>query len=167
MTKGEILFNLKSDHKRLQGVVGRLTSGQRCQPIFGKWTLKEVLAHIAAWQEVFPEDIERILNNETPSWHGFYGIEKAEDKFNAKTIKESKGNSLGEILENWERAYSGLIKAVNALSEGDFKYQSAGNRWVDGTPMTVESLFTYKYEGAGHEGGHAKQIAEKFGLQLS
>lgn len=33
-------------------------------------------------------------------------------------------------------------------------------KWSDGTLLTLPSLFEYEYEGAGHEGGHAKQIGK-------
>lgn len=50
---------------------------------------------------------------------------------------------------------------MGQLTEDEWMHKSGNQTWKDGTPITVWSLFTYEYEGEGHEGGHAKQN-EKF-----
>lgn len=162
MTKREILLNLETDHQKLVDVVKGLSDEQMANaPVFGDWTVKDIIAHIAFWRDHLVRDIDDVLAGKVP-WYGGPGFtEEVGAKFNAKIVKESRSKSLRQILEEWRISHQQTLGRVAKLSENELNRET-GNQWPDGTPMTVASLFTYEYEGAGHEGGHAKQIEDCF-----
>lgn len=65
------------------------------------------------------------------------------------------------MTKEWEEAYREKLAKVESIPEEDF-FRAIDVRWADGMPITLWSLFTYEYKGAGHEGGHAMQIGERF-----
>lgn len=168
MTKEEIISTIRSDHQAMIHVVDKLTKQQKSQLILGDWTIREVIVHLTAWLTVMPEDIKKLLTDSVPKWFRNEMEEmKMDESFNYLAIKQAQGKSFDQIILEWDSAYRKLISAISRLKGSQISYQSKGNFWKDGAPMTVESLFTYKYEGAGHEKGHAKQIAEHFKIDLS
>jgi len=58
-------------------------------------------------------------------------------------------------------SFDELIRKIESLSSNDWEYQTAF-KWGGKMPVSVSSLFDYRYKGEGHEGGHAKQIKEYF-----
>lgn len=55
---------------------------------------------------------------------------------------------------------------LDAIDETEWEYQLP-HAWSDGTTVSVASLLDYEYEGANHEGGHAKQMKEHFSNKMN
>lgn len=86
MTKNEILSSLKSDHVRLRGLVGSLTSEQKREVIFGGWTVKEILAHVAAWNKEEMKAMDDVRSGNIP-WYGKADFtDEVGDKFNVRVV---------------------------------------------------------------------------------
>lgn len=162
MKKEEIIEILKADHQGLAKVLDLLSSQQLEEvKILGDWNVKDVLAHLVEWNCECLAEIDRVLGDKA-TWQKFYESEEGEDEFNRKAIEKWKGKSLKEVLEEWEKSFQAWIKRIEELNEKEWKYQSKGDVWSNGEPVTVQSLFDYEYEGASHESGHAKQIKDFF-----
>lgn len=81
------------------------------------------------------------------------------DKFNRTEVQKRKAWLWKEIYDEWEESFLKLVSKIKKLSRKDWG-KATKFRWSDGTLLTLISLFEYEYEGAGHEGGHAKQIGK-------
>ena len=103
--------------------------------------------------------IDDLLNDEKPWFINEEELTEAE--FNEKETMKRKNWSSDRILEEWQLSYEELIQRIVRLSNSEWEYQ-APFEWTKDIPVTVNSLFEYRYKGEGHEGGHAKQIEEFF-----
>lgn len=160
MTKGETIKFLKQDHQKLLDVVSNLTVEQlTSKKIIENWTVKDILAHISAWNKAEIKAIDLLLRNEKPFYIG--GLD---NRFNEKAVRERKHYSFDRVYLEFENSFKNLIEKITSLTEEEWKYQTS-YVWDDEKPLTVDSLFYYTYEGAGHEGGHAKQIREKLKMK--
>lgn len=160
MNKQKTIQFLKNNHKKLEKVINGLKKSQMVEKIIlEKWTTKDILAHISAWNLELTKATDDLLNDEKP-W--FINEEElTEGEFNEIETKKRKSLSLDQVLEEWQTSFVELIRRVKNLSTSEWEYQTPFE-WAKDIPVTVNSLFEYIYRGEGHEGGHAKQIGEYF-----
>lgn len=160
MTQKEVIKLREKGHEKLKKAISGLTKKEMAQAkILGSWTARDIVAHLAAWNWRFMEEIDAILNNDA-AWVGL--SDKEQDEFNEKEIEKRKRKSLKEILEEWDKSSQFVIKKIQQLTLKEWNHQSKKDVWEDGSPLTVKSLFSYQYKGEGHEGGHANQIIAFF-----
>ncbi len=155
MSKEEIIESLKKGHKRLERVVGFLKDHDMMgKKLLGKWSIKEILSHLSAWNWKQVNAINEIIGGNKPEWWGLN-----DDEFNHKAIEERKDMNLEDVLAEWKESFKELIKKAEWLSEEDWFYEAPQER-DDKLPVSVHSMLSYRYRGEDHEGGHAKQIEE-------
>ncbi|TAJ16388.1 MAG: DinB family protein [Dehalococcoidia bacterium] len=132
--------------------VDALTAGQRREVWFGTWSLHEILAHIAAWQDGFAIGLEQMLAGERPSIPGFdTNAEDGEatDRFNAVAAS-------GASDKSWET----LLGALRAARE---RHEAAVRR-IPGTLAAdrfIEGRTARRLANAGeHDREHIDAILE-------
>ncbi len=156
----ETIKRFKDEHARLKKLVSELSTEQVLKPnTLGAWSIKDIVAHLAAWNWEVIAEVDRVLQNKA-TWLVRYEEKKGEDEFNEKEVEKRRHMSWQEVIKDWDDSFWKQIERMKTLSEDEWKHQSGNQLWSDGTPVTVYSLFAYKYEGAGHEGGHAKQLEQ-------
>ncbi len=164
MEKQEVIQLFKAGHQRMVEVVQKLSGEQMMgEKIFTDWTVKDILAHLGAWSWEAQKEIDRVLQDQ-PTWHKRFAKGKGEDAFNKEEVAKRRGKSLGDVIREWEESFELEMGRLSKLSEEEWTHQSKGDKWEDGTPVTVSSLYKYEYEGENHEAAHAKQIEKHFGL---
>lgn len=157
MRKLDAIDLLTSEHWEFNKYINSLSSKQMTEElVYGSWTVKDIIAHITAWDVIGVVEIKGVLKDEFPE-----NVGPREDSFNKREVEKRKMRSLEEVLKEREEAFGVMIKVIKKLSEEEWQYDS-GYKWEDGTSVTVTSLFNYRYESAGHEGGHLKQIKKYF-----
>ena len=158
MSKEQVIEFLKKDHAKLELVLEALTDEMMIiHRITGTWRIKDILAHISAWNKKLTEAIDLLIKDEKPWFMESF----SEEEFNKIQIVKRKSMSLKEIRDEWEQSFNDMIKKIERLSDSEWEYKTP-HKYRDGTEVTVESLFGYRYRGHGHEGGHANQIEEYF-----
>jgi len=162
MKKKNVIDLLIKDHKKMEAVLELLTKEDMLKiRVLGVWNIKDVLAHLSAWNLELAKSIDIILRDEE-LWFRNTG----DEEFNKIQVTKRKSYSLEEIMEEWQNSFKILIDRIEKLSEEEWEFQSKfywGSEAIHGKyPVTIESLFDYKYKGETHEGGHAKQIEEYF-----
>jgi hypothetical protein len=154
MAKDNIIAFLEEDHKKLEKAIAGLIVDQMTEyPIVGRWTVKDIIAHIAAWNLELTGGINAILSDQKPR---FFDI--GEDEFNRREIERRNLWTIKQVLDEWQRSFHGLIGRIRKISDAEWEYEAPSLVWPDGSQVSVEDLFGYRYKGEGHEGGHAKQI---------
>ncbi|MFX1282928.1 MAG: DinB family protein [Promethearchaeota archaeon] len=160
MNKLQTIQFLKNNHQKLEKVINRLEENQMVEDIISiKWTVKDILAHISAWNLELIKAIDDLLNNQEPWFTNEEELTEAE--FNELETEKRKAWSLNQVLEEWQSSFDELISKIESLSSTEWDYQTAF-KWGGEMPVSVNSLFEYTYKGEGHEGGHAKQIKDHY-----
>ncbi len=134
-TKSEILELIQSEKRLLNAVVGKLTEAQRLTPgLEGERTVKDVLAHIAAWELLMVEWLKETYAGLTPqrpapgmTWDDL-------DLLNERIYLENKDRSLAEILAMSEAASTQADQAVHAMTETDL-FDGSRFAWRNGDPL--------------------------------
>ena len=162
MKKEDVVKTLIEDHKKMQKITELLTKEEKLKfRVLGVWSVKDVIAHLSAWNLELTKSVDIILRNEE-----LWFLNTGDEEFNKIQITKRKSYSLDEVMDEWQNSFKTLIDRINNLSESEWNFQSNffwGGKAIHGKyPVTVKSLFEYKYKGESHEGGHAKQIEEYF-----
>lgn len=160
MKKQQAIQFLKENHRKLENIINRLKENQITKDIISdKWTSKDIIAHISAWNSELKKAIDNLLNYEKPWFINEEELTEAE--FNEKETQKRKNWTVEQILREWQSSFEELIQRIEDLSNSEWEYQTQFE-WTKDMPVTVNSLFEYTYKGEGHEGGHAKQIEEYY-----
>ena len=161
MKKQSFIRFYTENHEELYKSINKLNKAQMEEIItLGNWTVKDILAHISAWNFELNNAINQILKNEKPWFVDEEELNEAE--FNQRETQKRKRWSVQSILNEWENSFEELIERIKDLSNTELEYQ-ADFFWKDTSiPVSIKTLLDYTYEGEGHEGGHAKQINEYF-----
>jgi hypothetical protein len=100
-----------------------LSDEQMTAPVVGDWSVKDLLAHLACWEEVQLPDLGRLARGDAPALVAF--DIKQVDEWNAKLMSLRRHFSLEQARRELELCRQQLVDAVgrlpdSALAEGQF-----------------------------------------------
>jgi hypothetical protein len=113
----------------------------------GAWSIKDVLAHIAAWEAEGAERMRLVTRGRADRVHFFDDMAEA-DRYNARAVAAARGVSLPVMLGRLARARAALVTALRALPAEALRDPSHRYPVVTWLP---EFAWT-------HEEGHAAEI---------
>jgi uncharacterized protein (TIGR03083 family) len=155
LRRAVLIARFRADMARLLAAVSRIPEERRGQVSCNGWTVKEILAHIAAWDREVARGLDELLAGRRPTF-----VSYREDEFNAQTAQASRGRSLADVRAEVQDAHEQLISRVEGLTDEQWQ-QPSPYQWSDQAPMTIASLFGYTYKGQTHYAGHAAEIEER------
>jgi len=148
---------LKEEHERLNSVINSLNVEELVQyHIVKAWNIKDILAHLAAWNKELTKSIGIVLDK-----NDVWLRTMNEEEFNKIQVVLRKSRSVEEIIDEWKNSFTKLIEKIESLSDDQWNFDS-GFKWKDGSSISVKSLFGYRKRDLGHEGWHAFQIEDYF-----
>jgi hypothetical protein len=114
--------------------------------VIGDWSIKNVLAHIAAWEawvvEVLPE---RMTTGTTPQ--GFRQRAEDEDRFNAEEVAEREELTPDEQLMELERTRAELLAYLHGLDAAALERKQPWDTWEGTLPeYLLEALRDHEAE---------------------
>jgi hypothetical protein len=119
-TKAELLERIHSSYAALEQTIGRLKQEQMTTPIDGSWSAKDLLAHIAAWQQVMLQfhvgrkPFEQVTGlKDVP-----YGPTPV-DQINEAFYTRDQDLPLAEVLQTFRAGHQQLLATLDSLSEAD------------------------------------------------
>jgi len=127
--KTELLERARREYAALERTIGQLSEMQMTTPLDGSWSAKDILAHIAAWQQIllgfhiggrpFHEAARGIAANYETD-----GI----DTINEALYQRDKNRPLSEVLDAFRRSHQETMTTIEGLSEADLfrAYTPAG-----------------------------------------
>lgn len=164
MKKQNIIEVFKVGYEEFMGLVKRLSDEQiESVPVVGEWTTKEIIAHLAAWNWEQAREIARVLKCK-PTWNNPKYDTYNDDKFNKIQVEKRKGKSAKELLNELEKSFDHLIARIESLDSKEWNHRCKNQYWDDGKEMTIQSLFTYEFEGSSDTSRHAEEVKKRFNL---
>ncbi len=153
MTKNELLQKIESEWANLQAALDGLTEEQLHQSgVVGAWTIKDVLAHITAWQTRLIATLFKAERGSTPET---VEAGKTVDQMNEKFYREMKDRSFDQVWDDLDSSYQQLLSRLEGWKEKDL-FDPKRFKWMQGKPL-VEYIAGDSYE---HYAEHAAQIKE-------
>ncbi len=127
--------------KSMQDVVERIDPQQIIYP---GWSIKEVIGHITAWEIVIEKALAVYQKDDPP----YFLLEQDFDIFNQEAVDFRSAWSLEQVLAEWKKIRSGLLKTIRLLKEEDLQVEIV-LPW--GSERTVAELIEIAGE---HESEH-------------
>jgi uncharacterized protein (TIGR03083 family) len=89
------------------------------------WSVKDVLAHVTAWEEEALKHLPLVIGGGTPPR---YAAQGGIDAFNARAVEASRGRSLAEVLRRRDLTHARLVDYVRSQPEGTFGSRTRARR---------------------------------------
>ena len=116
MNKPELLASIRRDHRKLEELISPLSESQMTAPALDAgWSIKDVLAHISAWEGRCAGWLEAVARGETPERPEVNDVDGA----NARDYAAAQHQPLSNVLATSRDAHAAMIRSVEALSEAD------------------------------------------------
>ena len=159
MDQEETIQFFRNDHQKLKDVISKLTESRiATDKVQGSWTVRDILAHISAWNWEIIMQAEGVLSGIRP-WHN----SKTEAEFNREAVKTRESWPVEKVISEGDESFDALISKIESFSEEDWNFE-LDEEWPEGGKVSIPSIFGYRYHDEGHEGGHATIIRNYFDL---
>jgi len=112
--------------------------------IYPGWTIKEMIAHITAWEIVIHKALQAYMAGDPP----YFLREQDFDIFNEEAVDFRTSWSMAQVLQEWKDVREDLKKTIHKLKETDLPVEMV-LPW--GSERTVAELIEIIGE---HEGEH-------------
>ena len=127
MTREQVLKKLDDAWFALKESYAGLADSQLLEPgVTGKWSVRDVLAHITTWEEEALKYLPLILEGGTPPRYStkYGGI----DAFNALMTKQKAGLAPSDVLKQLDEIHSRLLDYVRAIPQEQFTRETRFRR---------------------------------------
>jgi hypothetical protein len=127
MTREKVLKRLNEAWLALKESYAGLPDPQLLEPgVTGRWSVKDILAHITTWEEEALKHLPLILEGGRPPRYStkYGGI----DAFNALMTKQKAGHALSGVLKELDEVHGRLLDYVRGVPEEQFTRETRFRR---------------------------------------
>lgn len=123
MNKAQFLQQLQAEQTAWEAFLATIPAAQREQADFyGKWHVKDVVGHVAAWERYMTGRLRAHLRNEAATPHELWGecippADLADDALNDWMAAQLSNRSFDAVLGMQREVRAQCIGAVQAMSE--------------------------------------------------
>ena len=114
--KEELISGLLEARRKVLNAARQLTEAQQDAVFLGEWSVKDMLAHLAGWDDTNIQAVQEILAGQKPSFWQHY--DRDWQTFNAQLVATYKRDDFAELLEVVEASQRRLIAFLQALPAG-------------------------------------------------
>jgi hypothetical protein len=158
MTRAEILAQINQAHANLVAAFAGIPDDvMTTQPVVDWWTLKDVLGHVAMWQQVAIKFINEFQRGGVPTPLGF-ADDAALDAYNKRGAALRRDWSLARARAEFDASFRDLVAAIEPLSDANLNQQLSAP-WSEGRNLAY-LIAVNSYE---HAPEHTEQIVKWHG----
>jgi len=137
-----LIKDLGGEYESLYGILMILSDADKMRPMLDTWSVKDILAHVAAWLREGAGALERLARGERAALES---LDDDVDARNARFVEQRRDASVSEVQTELHLAKEAFVRAVRALPRERFAEGKAARRIV--------------YEGGiDHFNEHGRQI---------
>jgi hypothetical protein len=119
-SKLEMIQKLQAERKRLEQNFSHLSHEQLLIPnVVGKWSIKDVLAHLAHWESKMPVWMEAARKGEDVSTPDEGLTWKQLNIFNERVYQAHRDQTLAEVLQYFHNTHHEFMAMVEAMPEDE------------------------------------------------
>jgi hypothetical protein len=143
--KEKLLAELDASRKRLNALIERIDLGWQ---IYGRWKLKEIVDHIAGWDDAVIASLASHGQGDVPRVTAPYGI----DRYNAETVVTRETLPYDRSIREFHRTREILRQIIMDLPDEKFAQPLVLPWGLTGTVSDVVEVFVH------HEHEHAEDL---------
>ena len=119
-SKLQLLNDIRTERRRLEKSLSMLSNDEMTQPgIVGDWSVKDILAHLVAWEEFLLDWYQAGIQNRIPSKAPVGMSRKAMDALNRDIYEMNCRRSLDDVLTTFRLSFQNVLFAIEAIPEED------------------------------------------------
>lgn len=116
--RSNVIERLGEARKDLLNTLGGLPAEKMTAPVMGDWSVKDILAHVACWEEQLLPDLRRVREGMTPALASFREAEV--DRWNELLIGLRRSFPLEQVLSELGFYRQTLLEALDSLPDSAF-----------------------------------------------
>lgn len=149
--KSDAIAGLEAARKETLGAIDGIPEEKISAVAFGSWSVKDVLCHLASWEQFALPDLQRVSRGHVPQMATFR-LEDV-DEWNAHLMRSRSLFPLPQVMSELEESRRQVIDALNALPDGLFASGQLASMLVNGLA-----------EGEGHHADDIRQWRKREGI---
>jgi hypothetical protein len=174
--KSHILAALSEELEAWEALLAELNEEQITAPMSpSHWSIKDVVAHVMAWQQRSIARVAAALSGEEPQFPGWPTAEpdseETTEQTNAWIYQTYRHQPWPRIHRSWRAGFQRFLQLSAQVSERDLLDSGRYSSWLDGHPLAFILIASYDHHQEhlektqawlrehGHEHGHAHRPA--------
>lgn len=150
---GQMLTKLKEEFKRWENVLGSLSEAQATTSrLSNGWSVKDLTAHLMAWQQVSVARLEAARLNqepELPEWLARADPDEEDvDPINARIDETYREKSWPWVHQQWRDGFVRVLTLAEAIPEDDFSNKEYP--WLKGHSLLDVLQGSYEHHHEDH-----------------
>jgi hypothetical protein len=146
MRRDEVLAELKSENEDWERLLADIGEDRMEEPgVAGAWSIKDIVAHLAAWRRRTVGRIEAVANGQPEPAHEWPAGLADDDEINAWFHARDRGKSVREVLDESRGVFQQLVSAIEKLPDEALD-DPARFPWMQGAPITGATLFGHFHD---------------------
>jgi hypothetical protein len=147
-TKTRLLKRLNNERARWETLLAEFDEDQLVAPILpDEHSIKDVIAHLLAWQRRTVAHLEAALEGETPrppDWPAELDSDEDVDQINGWIYQTYRPHSLDDVLQEWQQVFQQVLDLGEALSERALS-EPGRYPWLEGAPLSEVLVSSYEH----------------------
>jgi hypothetical protein len=128
--KAQLLKDIVTERRRLQKSLATCSEEEMIQPgVTGNWSVKDILAHIVAWEQLFLSWHIAGIQGQTAGRPPAGMSQRAIDELNQEIYEKHRDRALEEIRAEFSASYRQMLAAVEEIPEEDM-FARGRYRWT-------------------------------------
>lgn len=117
-TKAELLELMHTERAAFEETLARIPAAQMIVPIDGAWTVKDILAHIAAWEQMTLQMHMRGRSfEEVTRVSGVTYGNSSVDEINEAFYRRDRDTPLADVLASFHDSYADMVAELETIGE--------------------------------------------------
>jgi len=113
MDKTTLLNTIQTEYERFESLLAPLNEAQLCTATGnGEWSVKDIMAHIAVWEQLCTRWLEEFLRGVTPQ-----PSERLDMESNERIYREHQDHSLTQVQKLFYDAHQQFLQQVDLLTQ--------------------------------------------------
>jgi hypothetical protein len=150
--KGHILAALREELSEWEALLAGLSEAQitaSLAPSHSHWSIKDVIAHVMAWQQRSIARLEAAQLNREPQFPQWMpstdaDIENSVDHVNASIYEAFRAQSWATVHQTWRAGFAHFLQLAEGIAERDL-LDSNQYAWMNGHALAAVLLGSYDH----------------------
>lgn len=140
--KTQIIAELQQEYHRWEDILAGMSEEQITAPTLdANWSVKDVMAHLWAWQQRSIARMEAALHNREPvlpQWPDEFDpeVEGQPHDLNAWLYETYREKPWANVYRDWKEGFLRLLELAEAIPEKDL-LESGKYAWLEGHPLSL------------------------------
>ena len=130
--KTALLQLVNQERQALEAILNRASQAQMTQSgVENGWSIKDILAHITAWEKLMCRWLEEAMHGLTPDRPQ---TDDDIDRINARLYQANRNKPLAEVLAGFHASYRRALEVIHSVPE-EALFDPHRYAWRGGSPL--------------------------------